>query len=358
MAKKRKITIPRIEDINVTLDTSCLHPILEDNTLLCLHGGKVNLKAKKAKRIKYNNVPIMLHDEIQGASISGCLNPPVAGGPCTKVALVFAYTYSDHKVNNKHSVLQMGLIGMSIKGYPIFAIPKKNKIKFALAKIQASPLAKIKYDRIRWQGIGDKLGAAQKSKEKAKMLLYLENENKKGKVSDKEVHLYKHNGIWPKDTPKPRSPDYILEDGEIDWPNKYGYKIPPKPREITLKKGAKLDRYGDNSGGFVCPFKEKKGVMPYEKRSLPYEDNEAMQKTYKRYEVLEDINMESVDRKVRMSGNEELKKDIKTLKEKNKFHSPKIGKISPCFEQEGGGTQIKLPISIENLMQLGFIKQI
>ncbi|ECR5192981.1 DUF4237 domain-containing protein, partial [Campylobacter jejuni] len=230
--------------------------------------------------------------------------------------------------------------------------------KLALTKIQASPLAKIKYDRIRWEGIGGKLKAAQRSKEKAKMLLYLENENKRNKVNDKEVHLYKHNGIWPKDTPKPRSPDYILEDGEIDWPNKYGYKIPPKPREITLKKGAKLDRYGDNSGGFVCPFKEKKGVMPYEKRSLPYEDNEAMQKTYKRYEVLEDINMESVDRKVEMSGNRELKGKIDKLKAKNKFHSPKIGKISPCFEQEGGGTQIKLPISIENLMQLGFIKQI
>ncbi|MGI7584704.1 hypothetical protein ACNF7N_09300 [Campylobacter coli] len=57
----------------------------------------------------------MLDNEIQGASISGCLNPPILGGPCTKVAMVFAYTYSDHKVNNKHSVLQMGLIGMSIK---------------------------------------------------------------------------------------------------------------------------------------------------------------------------------------------------------------------------------------------------
>ncbi|MGJ0151743.1 hypothetical protein ACP0S0_09145, partial [Campylobacter jejuni] len=127
----------------------------EDNTLLCLHGGRVNLKAKKAKRIKYNNVPIMLHDEIQGASISGCLNPPVAGGPCTKVALVFPYTYSKHKINNKYSVYQMGLIGVSNKGYPVLSIPKGNKIKFALAKIQASPLAKIKYDRIRWQGIGD-----------------------------------------------------------------------------------------------------------------------------------------------------------------------------------------------------------
>ncbi|EAI6954502.1 DUF4237 domain-containing protein, partial [Campylobacter jejuni] len=235
--------------------------------------------------------------------------------------------------------------------------------KFALAKIQASPLAKIKFDRIRWEGMGGKLGAAQrrrreKSKEKAKMLLYLENENKKGKVSDKEVHLYKHNGIWPKDAPKPRSFDNILEDGEIDWPKKYGYKIPPIPKEITLKKGMKLDRYGDNSGSFVCPFKEKKGVMPYEKRSLPYEDNEAMQKTYKRYEVLEDINMESVERKIKMSGDDKLIEKIKELKEKNKFHSPKIGKISPYFEQEGGGTQIKLPISIENLIQLDFIKQI
>ncbi|EIM3969045.1 TNT domain-containing protein, partial [Campylobacter jejuni] len=236
-----------------------------------------------------------------------------------------------------------------------------NKIKFALAKIQANPLAKIKFDRIRWEGIGGKLKAAQrrrreKSKEKAKMLLYLENENKKGKVSDKEVHLYKHNGIWPKDTPKPRSPDYILEDGKFKYPDNDGYKIPPKPREVTLKKGMKLDRYGDNSGSFVCPFKEKKGAIPYEKRSLPYEDNEVMQKTYKRYEVLEDINMESMLRKKDICQNESLKNKIEQSMKKNEFHSPKIGRISPCFEQEGKGTQIKLPISIEDLIQLGFIK--
>ncbi|MCR8678159.1 hypothetical protein CAMP5053_08075, partial [Campylobacter sp. S4:11] len=69
MAKKRKITLPRIKDIDISPDTSCLHPILEDNTLICLHGGKVKLKAKNAKRIKSDNVPIMLNNEIQGASI-------------------------------------------------------------------------------------------------------------------------------------------------------------------------------------------------------------------------------------------------------------------------------------------------
>ncbi len=189
MAKKRTILIPRIKDINITPDTSCMHPILEDNTLVCLHGGRVKLKAKKAKRIKSDNVSIMLDNEIQGASISGCLNPPILGGPCTKVAMVFAYTYSDHKVNNKHSVLQMGLIGMSIKGYPIFAIPKKNKIKFALAKIQASPLAKIKYDRIRWEGGGGKRNKKNKN-DKARQIQALKNNRQKGNYAEMQMDKY------------------------------------------------------------------------------------------------------------------------------------------------------------------------
>ncbi|HFF9288872.1 TPA: hypothetical protein ACGFEG_001783, partial [Campylobacter jejuni] len=173
----------------ITPDTSCMHPILEDNTLVCLHGGRVKLKAKKAKRIKSDNVPIMLDNEIQGASISGCLNPPILGGPCTKVAMVFAYTYSDHKVNNKHSVLQMGLIGMSIKGYPIFAIPKKNKIKFALAKIQASPLAKIKFDRIRWEGMGGKRNKKNKN-DKARQIQALKNNRQKGNYTEMQMDKY------------------------------------------------------------------------------------------------------------------------------------------------------------------------
>ncbi|EKK0865509.1 TPA: hypothetical protein R1691_001799 [Campylobacter coli] len=200
MAKKRKITLPRIEDINISPDTSCMHPILEDNTLLCIHGGKVNLKAKNAKRIKSDNIPIMLNNEIQGASISGCVNPPIAGGPCTKVALVFAHTYSNHKVNHKNSVLQMGLIGVSNKGYPILAIPKKNKIKFALAKIQANPLAKIKWDKIRWEGMGGKLGAAQRRKQVNKQQVFLKEVQAQQKEAKKvlanmEKKIQKLNGI-------------------------------------------------------------------------------------------------------------------------------------------------------------------
>ncbi|MFG5141820.1 hypothetical protein [Campylobacter lari] len=189
MAKKRKITLPKIEAINISPDTSCMHPILEDNTLVCIHGGKVNLKAKNAKRIKSDNIPIMLNNEIQGASISGCVNPPILGGPCTKVALVFAYTYSNHKVNHKHSVLQMGLIGVSNKGYPILAIPKKNKIKFALAKIQANPLAKIKWDKIRWEGMGGKRSKKNKN-DRTRQIQALKNNQQKGNYAEMQMDKY------------------------------------------------------------------------------------------------------------------------------------------------------------------------
>ncbi|TKX28472.1 hypothetical protein CQA76_08735, partial [Campylobacter aviculae] len=142
-----------MKDRRTNPDLSVFHPIIESDTLLCLHGGRVQLKAKKAKKIQSKKTPIMLHNEIQGASISGCFNPPVLGGPCTKVALVFPHTYSSHKINDKHAVLHMGLIGISMKGYPIFAIPKSNKIKFAPMKIQANKLRKVKNKKQEWEQV-------------------------------------------------------------------------------------------------------------------------------------------------------------------------------------------------------------
>ncbi|MGJ8970158.1 hypothetical protein ACI2BI_09160, partial [Campylobacter jejuni] len=79
--------------------------------------------------------------------------------------------------------------GMSIKGYPIFAIPKKNKIKFALAKIQASPLAKIKYDRIRWEGMGGKRNKKNKN-DKARQIQALKNNRQKGNYTEMQMDKY------------------------------------------------------------------------------------------------------------------------------------------------------------------------
>ncbi|MBZ7939845.1 hypothetical protein H2277_08760, partial [Campylobacter sp. W0014] len=104
--------------------------------------------------------------------------------PCTKVASVFPYTYSKHKINNKYSVYQMGLIGVSNKGYPVLSIPKGNKIKFALTKIQASPLAKIKYDRIKWQKIKIK-------NDRAKQIEALKNNRQKG-INKENLDIIKY----------------------------------------------------------------------------------------------------------------------------------------------------------------------
>ena len=176
---RKKIVIPKIKEIQTTPDISLLHPILEDNIVMCIHGGKVNLKAKNAKRIQSNNIPIMLNNEIQGASINNCPNPPTLGGPCSKVALVFPYTLTQHQVNHKRAVLQMGLIGVSLKAYPILAIPKKNTIKFSLAKIKANPLSKIEYKRMQWEGVGEKKSNTNKismlpqKNNKIKLILYI-----------------------------------------------------------------------------------------------------------------------------------------------------------------------------------------
>lgn len=147
----KRIKIPRISDVQIMPDTAVLNPILENDTLMCLHGGKVELKAKDAKRIASNNVPIMLNDEIQGANISGCVNPAMLGGPCQKVAMVFPYTYSNHRINQKNAVLQLGLIGVSDKGFPILAIPKQNTIRFSLVKMPAPKIPSISYGVIQWK---------------------------------------------------------------------------------------------------------------------------------------------------------------------------------------------------------------
>ncbi|EAH7178349.1 hypothetical protein F0985_08825, partial [Campylobacter coli] len=80
------------------------------------------------------------------------------------------------------------------------AIPKKNKIKFALAKIQANPLAKIKWDKIRWEGMGGKLGAAQRRKQVNKQQVFLKEVQAQQKEAKKvlanmEKKIQKLNGI-------------------------------------------------------------------------------------------------------------------------------------------------------------------
>ncbi|MFG5092390.1 hypothetical protein O8I37_08085, partial [Campylobacter lari] len=78
---------------------------------------------------------------------------------------------------------------VSNKGYPILAIPKKNKIKFALAKIQANPLAKIKWDKIRWEGIGYKRSKKNKN-DRTRQIQALKNNQQKGNYAEMQMDKY------------------------------------------------------------------------------------------------------------------------------------------------------------------------
>jgi hypothetical protein len=99
-------------------------------------------------------------------------------------------------------------------------------------------------------------------------------------------------------------------------------------KEITLKSGEKIDRYGgyidDETGKFIDrgTFTAKPDV-PFEKRALPISTKE---KPYKVYEVV---------------------KDLPHVQE---------GEVIPWFGQPGGGMQYELPMSVNDLIKKGYLK--
>lgn len=68
--------------------TALLHPILEDNTLTCAHGGKVTLESKIGKPFRSKGVPMILESDLLYSKILGCNNPMPSGGPCTQIAVI------------------------------------------------------------------------------------------------------------------------------------------------------------------------------------------------------------------------------------------------------------------------------
>ncbi len=102
------------------------------------------------------------------------------------------------------------------------------------------------------------------------------------------------------------------------WPPNNGFLNAPK--NTTLPKGTIIDRYGKPSGQFVAP-----DGTPFPQRSLPPGSEKA---PYKRYEVLQDI--ENVQE----------------------------GTAAPWFGQPGGGTQYRLPDTIEVLRKGEYIRPI
>ena len=104
-------------------------------------------------------------------------------------------------------------------------------------------------------------------------------------------------------------------DGSTWWPDNDGFL--ESPIMTTLQPGTKIDRYGNVTGKFAAP----EGT-PFQNRSLAPGSEKS---PYNIYEVIKPFDVLS-------------------------------GIVAPWFDQPGGGIQYYLPMSIQELIDLGFIK--
>lgn len=118
------------EALMITPSLSAFTPIIEDDTLMCSHGGKIKLQSQKGKKFKSKGVPLILESDLANSSITGCPNPPLSGGPCTKIALIPPLALSVKKFNGEGAPLQeYASMIMTDKGVPLMCIPKPNQFK-------------------------------------------------------------------------------------------------------------------------------------------------------------------------------------------------------------------------------------
>lgn len=110
---------------------------------------------------------------------------------------------------------------------------------------------------------------------------------------------------------------WFKPDGELDWPPHAGFSGEPKP--TTLPVGTKVDRYGSSGGSFLSP----EGT-PYGERSLPYDPSKIK---YHAYEVVKPLDVNS-------------------------------GSIAPHFDQPGNGLQYETAVSVRQLIDEGYLKEI
>ena len=111
--------------------TSMLHPILEDDEIKCPHNGVVKLKSNKGKPFKSKGIPLVLESDLLNASIIGCANPPLSGGPCTMVATILPNARGLKKFNDDYPIMQ-DLVSsgvLSDKGFPLTCTPKENTFR-------------------------------------------------------------------------------------------------------------------------------------------------------------------------------------------------------------------------------------
>ena len=157
-----------------------------------------------------------------------------------------------------------------------------------------------------------------------------------------------------------------------DWPPDGGFK--GTKTEATLHKGDMFDRIGDSEGMYVSPIEYGK-LFNREERALPYyllEETIRREPAYHVYEVVEDFERlpekvcNSNDNAILLGYLKGAKLDgfekgmsLREFISRKGYRKPiPKGRVASCFGKIGGGIQIKLPLSIQSLLELEMIQEI
>lgn len=170
---------------------------------------------------------------------------------------------------------------------------------------------------------------------------------------------FANNGTLPPDVQIPKGPEALQPDGSIDWSQVPGggYVLDangdPIRQPHTPQQGDVLDRYGPPDGRYTSPVPES-GPYTYDQRSLPYVENPAH---YHRYEVVGDLSdlRGAYDRAPQSVRDELLAGGFKPEYLSSQGYR---GDIAPGFGSTGGGVQVQLPLTAEQLIALGVLKEI
>ena len=108
--------------------TAFANPIIEDDAVVCPHGGHVILKSRAGKSIRSDDQGVILDVDFINSPIVGCS----AKNPCTKVAYVPRAALSLKSMNNHYAVMQdLVPACLSNTSSPLRCIKKENRIKLA-----------------------------------------------------------------------------------------------------------------------------------------------------------------------------------------------------------------------------------
>jgi hypothetical protein len=110
---------------------------------------------------------------------------------------------------------------------------------------------------------------------------------------------------------------WLQADCRYSFPQRDGFA--GKPRNLVLKAGTVIDRFGHPTGNFLAPADSS-----YMGRAVPYD---RFKMPYYRYEVVKPLRVQA-------------------------------GQAAPWFDQPGGGLQYKTSERVQMLVERGYLRQI